>query len=137
MTDYSRITAIPFVFTKCPKYPEAHGFLNSIYSTTLPDHQRIYVDPNAQDEIKPNSQLLETVRDILTKECIGPDALDTTDDAAIRPLINRCTLSVNVGNQFPARRLSKPNLEAAFAFAINNNRINDIMLSTGIHGLHF
>jgi len=137
MTEYSRITAIHFVFTRCPLYPEAHSYLNSIYSSTLPDHQKIYVDPDTQTEIKPNSQLLETVRDILTTECIGPDALDTTDEAAIRPLINKCTLSVNVGNQFPIRRLTKANLEAAFEFAITNNRLNDIRLSIGIHGLHF
>ena len=137
MTEYSRITAIHFVFTRCPTYPEAHSFLNTIYSSTLPNHERIYVNPDTQDEIKANTQLLETVRDILTVDCIGPDALDTVDEAAIRPLINRCTLSVNVGNQFPVRRLSKANLEAAFDFAIANNRIHDIRLSIGIHGLHF
>jgi hypothetical protein len=125
------------VFTKCPTYPEAHGYLNSIYSTTLPDHLRIYDDPEAHKDVKANIQLLDTFRSILADECIGPDALDTDDKSVIRPLINRCTLSVNVGNQFPTRRLTKTNLEAAFDFAISNNRIHDIRLSIGIHGLHF
>jgi len=110
MTEYSRITAIHFVFTRCPLYPEAHSYLNLIYSSTLLDHRRIYVGPDTQTEIKPNSQLLETVRDILTTKCIGPDALDTMDEAAVCRLINKCTLSVNVGNQFPIRRLIKANL---------------------------
>jgi len=137
MTECSHITAIHFVFTRCPLHPEVHSCLNSIHSCTLPDHQKIYVDPDTQTEIKPNSQLLETVCDILTTACIGPDALDATDEAAIRPLINKCTLSVNVGNQFQIQRLTKANLGATFEFAITNNRLNDIRLSIGIHGLHF
>jgi len=137
MMEWSRITAIHFVFTRCPSYPEAHSYLNSIYNSTLPKHQRIYVDPDTQNKIKPNSQLLETVHNILTTKCIGPDALDATDEAAVHPLINRCTLLVNVGNQFPIRRLTKTNLEAAFEFSITNNCINDIRLLIGIHGLHF
>jgi len=139
MMECSRITTIHFVFTRCPlcSVLEAHGYLNSIHSSTLPDHHKIYVDPDTQTKIKPNSQLLETVRDILTAACIGPDALDTTDEAAVHPLINKCTLSANVGNKFPIRRLTKTNLEAAFEFAITNNRTNGVRLSIGIHGLHF
>ena len=135
--DYKPIDAIPFKFTKCTSYPDAHTFMNTIYATTLPGFERIFTDTDDRAEILDSGPLLETVRDIIAKECIEPEAHDTANKTRICPLIDQCSLSIKVGNQISARRLTHANTELALKYAITNSCINEIRIIVGIHALHF
>ena len=135
--DYHPIDAIPFEFTKCISYPDAHTFLNAIYATTLPGFERIFTDKDDRAEILESGPLLEIVKEIIAKECIEPEAHDTADKTRIRPLIDRCSISIKVGNRISARRLTHANTVSALKYAITNSCINKIRIIIGIHALHF
>ena len=85
-----------------------HIQFNALYGGSMPNFRRIFVNETTCDEVKADNDLRTTIVDIITDEMIIPVATQTTNVAAIRPLILAApkSIHVNVRNR-GHKRLSK------------------------------
>lgn len=135
MTSFASVTDFVVKFQQHSRDSKAHLNLNNLYSDALPNHQRLYVDEEAQTKVKDDKTLLKLIRDIIVKELIAPHARETTNGATdIAPLIEEAALWLEFGNT--QRRLNKPNLTKALEAAVTTNR-NSIEIRIGISHIYF
>lgn len=111
MADFTPIKHFVVKFMQSPSNPEAHTHLNNNYSDSLPNHERLDIDPTAQDELLDDIHLLYEIRTIIAEELISPYAHETPDLSNITSLIDKAVLFTDYnGNQ---HRLQKESLTEA------------------------
>lgn len=117
---FSLVTDLAISFAPHPVFPKMHTDLNNLYADSLVNHLEIYVDPTTEDEVKPDADLLPTIRHILATDMIFPYATETPDLAPITAIINSAALHVLFGNT--RRRLNKDSLTRALEWAIAQSK---------------
>jgi hypothetical protein len=118
---FSSVTDIFVSFQAHPHDSNAHKHLNNVYTDTIANPERLYVDPNVCNVVKDNTDLLALVRQIITFEVIAPYATLTADAAAdIKPIIDSAALFAVSGNT--QRRLNKDSLTRVLDAAVTGGK---------------
>jgi len=79
-------------------YPKAHIHLNSIYADAFLDVGDLFAATTPPSMTTFVADPITVIKNNIRDNSIVPNAVDTTDPAAITPLWARCSFSIWVGN---------------------------------------
>eukprot|EP00980_Cylindrotheca_fusiformis_P019386 scaffold6661_cov109-Cylindrotheca_fusiformis.AAC.6 len=131
MSNFKSILFFHLKFTKVPHAPELHTYLNYEFEDVIPDHERLYTDPNEQDTVLADFALDSTIRKIIAEEMIKPYATLTSDLSCIDRIINAALLKVYDPYLCVARRLTKQSFTNVLTLARDKTAIKvQIQIST-------
>ena len=135
--DFDPISGILISFKSTAAYPTAGTELNDIYSSDLPNFERIFTDPTTREDILADTQLGNTLRQAIIDDVIVPSATATTDPNDIRSKINPATLQISCGDGFLPRRVTKNAVIRCFRYAIKNDITDNVVIWVGINHIYF
>ena len=122
--DYKSITEF---YLKFNEHPNISNILNKIYADSIPNHARLYTDPEGESNVLTDGDLVDTLRDIIIDEMIFPFAHHTDDRLSVATMINSATLTVESLDGTSTRRLTRTNLTALLDAARKQGRTTIII----------
>ena len=121
-TDLSGIVAPNIVFSRHPRNSGITEQFNSIYGMTMDtaDWESLFTGTDMKNTASKTS-ILDDIRTIITENIIFPEATNTrgADDAekiaAIKLIVDSCTLKVCLSSNYSTRIRSKASFDAALS----------------------
>ena len=144
MTNFTTIASLHLKFSSFSKLPNktrvADAF-QSHYSGQIPDHKRIFTNETTQDDIKLDTELNNTLRQIIVEEMIAPFAHQMGVDAAdvIHHLFRNAGLWVSVKDSgtFLRHCITKVAMTKALTHARDTNRLDQVKILVDVNHLYF
>ena len=144
-TDLSDITAPNIVFSRHPRNSGITEQFNSIYGMTMDtaDWESLFTGTNMANTAS-KTTILEDIRTIITENIIFPEATNTrgADDAekiaAIKLIVDSCTLKVCLSSNYSTRIRNKASFDGALTAIERKPSLADKMyIEVNIAGLYF
>ena len=105
--NFEAISGVLISFKSSSAYPTAGTELNDIYSSDLPNFERIYTNPTTKEDVLADTQLGNTLRQAICDDVIVPSATATTNPNDVCSKINPATLQISCGDGFLPRRVTQ------------------------------
>jgi len=105
-------------------YPEAHTYINNIYSDEFLDMADLFAVTDPPTRVTIVADPVMIIKTKIRDESIIPNAVDTRDPTPITPLWARCSFSILTGNRYTNRCLTPATLKEAMQHAIAYNVIH-------------
>jgi hypothetical protein len=142
VTHFKGVKEIEVTFSPHHTIANLHEQMNMAYGNdVLPNHQRIFVDPDKQEQVKGDAELIALVRDIIIQEMIAPHALATPGAdisaraANIRMVMRNALLHVVTGPS-KIRRLTSASMTDALRYCRDNSDVDTVKVFMTISHLY-